>query len=108
MSSRFADRARCAALAMLALAALGACRREKRDFHSSPPPAAVPAESARAVHPDSGISREGPYGDNAYALSQGKQLFTAFNCLGCHAHGGGGMGPPLMDSAAALSQAPRA
>ena len=30
-------------------------------------------------------------------MSQGKQLFTWFNCTGCHANGGGGSGPPLMD-----------
>jgi len=37
------------------------------------------------------------YDENAYALSEGKRLFSNFNCSGCHAHGGGGMGPPLMD-----------
>jgi cytochrome c oxidase cbb3-type subunit 3 len=33
----------------------------------------------------------------AYDVSQGKRLFSAYNCSGCHAHGGGGMGPALMD-----------
>jgi mono/diheme cytochrome c family protein len=37
------------------------------------------------------------YSQNAYAVSQGKLLFRQFNCSGCHAQGGGGMGPPLMD-----------
>jgi Cytochrome c, mono- and diheme variants len=37
------------------------------------------------------------YEDNAYATSEGKRLFSQFNCVGCHAHGGGSMGPPLMD-----------
>lgn len=31
-------------------------------------------------------------------IAAGKQLFQAFNCVGCHFNGGGGMGPPLMDS----------
>jgi cytochrome c oxidase cbb3-type subunit 3 len=31
------------------------------------------------------------------SLSEGKRLYTNFNCYGCHAHGGGDMGPPLMD-----------
>jgi cytochrome c5 len=35
---------------------------------------------------------------NAYAISEGKRLYQAFNCVGCHAHGGGGIGPPLMDA----------
>jgi len=30
-------------------------------------------------------------------IAQGKQIFMAMNCVGCHAHGGGGMGPALMD-----------
>ena len=104
MSFRFADRARCAmpvalAAGALAVAALAGCELERRPLHDSPPAASVAAESAKAVTPDSGVSREGPYGDNAYALYEGKRLFAAFNCVGCHAHGGGGMGPPLMDSA---------
>jgi cytochrome c oxidase cbb3-type subunit 3 len=37
------------------------------------------------------------YEENAYALSEGKQLYSYFNCVGCHANGGGGMGPALMD-----------
>jgi cytochrome c5 len=36
-------------------------------------------------------------GANAYALAEGQRLFQWFNCVGCHAHGGGGIGPPLMD-----------
>jgi cytochrome c oxidase cbb3-type subunit III len=39
-----------------------------------------------------------PYEDSAYAVSQGKQLYEAYNCVGCHFHGGGGIGPPLMDA----------
>ncbi len=37
------------------------------------------------------------YQDNAYAISQGQKLFSDFNCVGCHAHGGGDIGPPLSD-----------
>jgi len=38
------------------------------------------------------------YEDSAYAISEGKTLYSAFNCNGCHARGGGGMGVPLMDN----------
>jgi len=31
-------------------------------------------------------------------MSQGKHLFEWFNCVGCHAHGGGSIGPALMDA----------
>jgi cytochrome c oxidase cbb3-type subunit 3 len=37
------------------------------------------------------------YERSAWHVSEGKRLYTWFNCVGCHAHGGGGMGPPLMD-----------
>ena len=39
-----------------------------------------------------------PYEGNAYALSQGQRLFEQYNCVGCHFHGGGGIGPALMDN----------
>jgi cytochrome c oxidase cbb3-type subunit 3 len=38
-----------------------------------------------------------PYVENAYAIAEGMRLYTWFNCSGCHAHGGGAIGPPLMD-----------
>jgi cytochrome c oxidase cbb3-type subunit 3 len=41
---------------------------------------------------------ENPYADDPKAVEQGRQLFDAMNCSGCHAPlGGGGMGPPLSD-----------
>ncbi|HEX9109244.1 MAG TPA: c-type cytochrome, partial [Longimicrobiales bacterium] len=39
-----------------------------------------------------------PYDENAYTISEGKRLFSWYNCVGCHAHGGGSIGPALMDS----------
>ena len=38
------------------------------------------------------------YDQSAYAVSEGKRLFEAYNCSGCHQHGGGGIGPALMDA----------
>jgi cytochrome c oxidase cbb3-type subunit 3 len=50
------------------------------------------------LNPDGGPSHiENGYEENAFALSEGKRLFSSFNCSGCHANGGGGMGPPLLD-----------
>ena len=37
-----------------------------------------------------------PYEGNAYAISEGQRLFSWYNCSGCHANGGGGIGPPLI------------
>jgi cytochrome c oxidase cbb3-type subunit 3 len=39
---------------------------------------------------------QNPYEDNAYAQTEGQRLFDWYNCSGCHARGGGGIGPPLM------------
>jgi len=42
---------------------------------------------------------ENPLGNSAEVIEQGRQLFNAMNCSGCHAPlGGGGMGPPLSDT----------
>ena len=62
--------------------ALVSCQRETRSFNG------VPAASANS---------SSPFQDNAWGISEGKRLFDQFNCSGCHAHGGGGMGPALMD-----------
>ncbi len=73
-----------AAAATAAVLACASCQREQRDFRPAPPFGAA------------GRYYE-EYEGNAYALSEGKRLFSYFNCVGCHAHGGGGMGPALMD-----------
>jgi cytochrome c oxidase cbb3-type subunit 3 len=39
---------------------------------------------------------QNPYANDPSALEQGRQLFVAMNCAGCHGgHAGGGMGPDL-------------
>jgi len=39
-----------------------------------------------------------PYEKDPSAIAQGRALFHAMNCVGCHApEGGGGIGPPLSD-----------
>jgi cytochrome c oxidase cbb3-type subunit 3 len=75
-----------------------ACEREARRFNEDPPPPGGVTLSPLQPGPTLAITKvSGPYEYNAYALSEGKVLFGQFNCAGCHAHGGGGMGPPLMD-----------
>src|SRR5947207_328285 len=41
---------------------------------------------------------QNPYEGNAQTVSEGQRLFEQYNCSGCHFHGGGGIGPALMDS----------
>jgi cytochrome c oxidase cbb3-type subunit 3 len=91
----------CSAAAVLLAIALAGCEREARRF-SEAPGKGVPAESLRlsAVQAGGGSPPTpvgNAYEENAYAVSQGQRLFSAYNCVGCHAHGGGGMGPALMD-----------
>jgi cytochrome c oxidase cbb3-type subunit 3 len=89
----------------LAVALLAGCQREDRSFRPNP----VPSESAEQVSlsdlspgPKPPVVYTTGKGDefekNAYHLSQGKQLFRWMNCNGCHANGGGGIGPPLIDN----------
>ncbi len=43
--------------------------------------------------------RRNPYTGNPGAIQQGRDLFNAFNCSGCHSgYAGGGMGPNLRDT----------
>ena len=92
---------RTSALCLL-LSAFLFCHREKRNL--------VPdaASSARAMPVRvSGLqpgpkqlgaaALNNPYEGNAYAISDGQRLFEQYNCSGCHFHGGGGIGPALMD-----------
>ena len=89
-----------------------ACRRETRQFEG---PSYLSA-NALGVRVDVDASAEhtslpapgtpGPYVGNAWAMGQGQQLYNQMNCVGCHSHGGGGMGPPLMDAAWIYGVAP--
>src|SRR5690242_11204252 len=83
------------------LLALAACQREQRQFNA-PPDAAKTVDTVQLTPLHAGndpahAAADNQYQENAYAMSQGKQLFSAFNCNGCHANGGGAMGPALMD-----------
>ena len=80
---------------------LTACEREARRFQQ-PAPSAVPAQAMTSAELQAGGAAGGPpaanrYEENAYAMAQGKRLYIKFNCVGCHANGGGGSGPALMD-----------
>jgi cytochrome c oxidase cbb3-type subunit 3 len=108
-------RVRFRGLALPALAALltiagalllSSCWREKRELRT--PPAATTRKQALQIPPlrpgpgqpspkPSQPSTVGAYENNSFAVARGQELFEAYNCSGCHFHGGGGMGPPLMD-----------
>lgn len=105
MSSACPSRARRLLLLAAAACALSACQREERSYGQSPPEPesqekiALSSLSPGPDAPDTAVTGKGAqYSANAYHISQGKQLFKAMNCTGCHGNGGGGSGPPLMDN----------
>jgi cytochrome c oxidase cbb3-type subunit III len=78
-----------------------ACERERRPF-DSPAAAAERTQKASMTSLHAGAPPPppapfSPFQQNAYGIGEGKRLYSAFNCVGCHSHGGGGMGPALMD-----------
>jgi cytochrome c oxidase cbb3-type subunit 3 len=87
----------------LAAVILAGCDREERHSRSKPIGETVPAgESPDTIwpggtQPPALDPRAKLYDNNAPAISEGQFLYTKMNCVGCHFHGGGGMGPPLMD-----------
>lgn len=85
-------------LQALLLVALGwACDREDRVFRAAAgtEPDVTMSELRPGIAGDA--RRDAPFQDNAWAIGEGKHLYTRFNCSGCHAMGGGAIGPPLMD-----------
>jgi cytochrome c oxidase cbb3-type subunit 3 len=98
-----------AAALLVTLAALTACDREQRRFREFPPstsPSAVRVSALQPGTPQDTAHVRGPYADIAYEVSEGQRLFGWYNCVGCHANGGGGMGPPLMDDEWIYGSAP--
>jgi len=80
---------------------LAACGQETRDFREIPPATSAAGAVRESDLQPGGIvvteSTTTKYANNAYALSAGKKLYNQMNCVGCHFHGGGGIGPALMD-----------
>lgn len=90
-----------AALALAFLVALAGCERETPRYRELPAaasrPSSTPVSGLVPGSPSPAPQVTSPYQGNAYGISEGKRLYSAFNCNGCHAMGGGGIGPALMD-----------
>ena len=86
---------------LLLLVFAASCERETRRYRELPAAASRPESTeVSGLVPGSPAPREpvrSPYQENAYGIAEGKRLYNAFNCNGCHAQGGGGIGPALMD-----------
>jgi len=90
-------------VAVATVVALAACHRENRHFTAPPGTELSPPQQSMSGLVAGGESVEfrkqqgKEYEGNAYHMGEGKRLFQWFNCSGCHANGGGGSGPALMD-----------
>jgi cytochrome c oxidase cbb3-type subunit 3 len=94
--------------ALPALLVLAACEREERHFqaekinHSDTESSVRQSVNQPAValggNVKAATANSSMYDDNAHAIAEGKRLFRWYNCSGCHAAGGGAIGPALMDS----------
>jgi cytochrome c oxidase cbb3-type subunit 3 len=91
------------ALALLLCVLLGACQREARETNDPPLPfhqgdlATTTTVMAGGTRPAKADPRIAHYEKNAWHVSEGQRLYEEFNCVECHAHGGGGIGPALID-----------
>ena len=78
-----------------------ACDREERRFSESPPTATAEGVVTQSVlqpgTPLPKVDVVNAYDENAFAIGEGGRMYNWMNCVGCHAHGGGAIGPPLMD-----------
>jgi len=77
------------------------CQREQRNLRPAPVRVAVydNAATESLLEPGGPKPRavvSNPYYGTAYDISEGQRLFSWYNCSGCHANGGGGIGPPLI------------
>jgi cytochrome c oxidase cbb3-type subunit III len=91
------------AIAACALLAIAACEREAREIKTGPDNGPEVGDLtltdlyAGQPAPPPPDPRASGFDGNAFHISQGQRYFQWYNCNGCHANGGGGMGPPLMD-----------
>jgi cytochrome c oxidase cbb3-type subunit 3 len=94
---------RCLSLLLLGVC-LVSCQREKRDLRPAPVRLALYGTGARQseLEPGGPISRPlvtNPSYGSAYEIAEGQRLYQWYNCAGCHANGGGAIGPPLIKEA---------
>jgi cytochrome c oxidase cbb3-type subunit 3 len=88
-------------VAVLCLLSLTACQRERQNLRPEPARVALFTDVARQSElqpggrqPQTNVGN--PSGGNAYDISEGQRLYAWYNCTGCHANGGGAIGPPLI------------
>ena len=98
------------AIALITALALCGCDREERDYRALAAAAALDPTNPQSTLLAGGIGVRTGFSnsdeESAYAVAEGKRLYRWYNCNGCHANGGGGSGPALMDDAWIYGSAP--
>jgi len=87
---------------VVAAALLASCEREARRYKELPASAnretGVRVTALQPGMPQQQADVVSPYQQNAWGVGEGKRLYAAFNCGGCHGlNGGGAIGPALID-----------
>jgi cytochrome c oxidase cbb3-type subunit 3 len=81
---------------------LSGCKREQRIFDpgasGSQPANGTVLNEVSAGGSTPAANNPNIFAQSAYSVAEGKRLYQAYNCVGCHANGGGAIGPALMDS----------
>jgi cytochrome c oxidase cbb3-type subunit III len=102
-------------LLLITFLLFAACERERREVRVDPASSSRVAAGRQTElqpgtlpgRPSASAVAAKDYGENAFAVGEGARLFQWYNCNGCHANGGGGMGPPLMDDKWIYGSEPR-
>src|SRR4051812_42698614 len=89
-------------LAVGAFIFFAGCERETRRYQELPAAAdrdtGVRLTVLQPGAPQQHETVQSPYQNNAWGMSEGKRLYAAYNCTGCHGvNGGGAIGPALID-----------
>lgn len=88
--------------AILIACLLTGCKREQRIFDpgaaASKPADATTLNEVSAGQTPPPTHQTNLIAESAYTVGEGKRLYQAYNCVGCHANGGGSIGPALMDA----------
>lgn len=88
-------------LIVMAAALSGGCRQEQTHVRVLPANSAGgPTVRQSELQPGPAIPArrmENPFEGNAHAIAEGKRLYASYNCAGCHANGGGAIGPAFLD-----------
>lgn len=87
---------------------LAACERHEEPSHAHVTPADDPADRVPRLQPgpampspealrERALPVHNPYEGDLAAIQEGRRLYRWMNCIGCHAEGGGSIGPVLWD-----------